>query len=582
MPSMTCWTRLEPFTRLEDIEVGLQAQVHDPLWMLGRQWQSGEFQGEDAGTPVQARVRLARIPVTGYHPGPVQGDSLAAGVPYRQDVPLEALVEREPPAPVEDPRRDRRLAAEAGSMFLLQLDRAGVSAALRAAYATEPNFVLRPPPPGTVADPAGDDHLAVVAGRLPDGVLLHRALAASLRPAGGAVPGLPPRPAVPPAERAAVLQAAQAYLHWFEARHGTPSTGAASPAAWTPERMEYSFALSATVDDAVMALSAADYPGGDLDWYSFDVDVRRSVSPTTRPRFEILTRTVMPARVRYAGMAADRWWQFEDGQVNLGRVEGDADDLLRMLLIEFALLYSNDWYVLPVDASFGALYHLESLVVTDAFGERTLVPQVDETSAASPVWRMYSLSPTNDLLFLPPVVAAGLHGDPIEEVAFVRDEVANLVWAVEQRIPSTAGGSIDRRYPLSPGRVDDGGPALGDGAGDPLDYRVATTVAEQWIPFVPVRIDPQRPDVRLRRAAALLDQDGGSGLSRPHGRILEPDRPDLTVFEEEVPPGGLRVIRQYEYARWTGGQTVLWLARRKGPGRGDGNSGLRFDDLGGS
>ena len=29
----------------------------DPLWMLTRQWQMGEFQGEDAGTPVHARVR---------------------------------------------------------------------------------------------------------------------------------------------------------------------------------------------------------------------------------------------------------------------------------------------------------------------------------------------------------------------------------------------------------------------------------------------------------------------------------------------------------------------------------------------
>ena len=58
--SITFWTRIEPYTRLDDIEDGLQARLHDPLWLLARQWQTGEFQGEDAGTPVQARVRLER------------------------------------------------------------------------------------------------------------------------------------------------------------------------------------------------------------------------------------------------------------------------------------------------------------------------------------------------------------------------------------------------------------------------------------------------------------------------------------------------------------------------------------------
>ena len=27
----------------------LRAEVRDPLWMLTRQWQMGEFQGDDAG-----------------------------------------------------------------------------------------------------------------------------------------------------------------------------------------------------------------------------------------------------------------------------------------------------------------------------------------------------------------------------------------------------------------------------------------------------------------------------------------------------------------------------------------------------
>ena len=95
-----------------------------------------------------------------------------------------------------------------------------------------------------------------------------------------------------------------------------------------------------------------------------------------------------------------------------------------------------------------------------------------------------------------------------------------------------------------------------------------------------MRIDPTKPDIRLRRAAALLDEGGEPGFSRPLGRILEPERPDLSLFEEEVPRSRRRAsCGQFQYARWVDGSTFLWLARRKGAGAGEGSSGLRFDSL---
>ena len=101
---------------------------------------------------------------------------------------------------------------------------------------------------------------------------------------------------------------------------------------------------------------------------------------------------------------------------------------------------------------------------------------------------------------------------------------------------------------------------------------------DYWIPFQPQRIDPSKPDIRLRRAAALLDEGGEPGFSRPLGRILEPERRDLSLFEEEVPRSGAAgSSRRFEYARWVDGSTFLWLARRKGAGAGEGSSGLRFD-----
>ena len=69
MPSITTWARLEPQTAADDIATGFAARVHDPLWLLARQWQVGEFQGEDAGTPIVARWRARVTPMTRYVAG---------------------------------------------------------------------------------------------------------------------------------------------------------------------------------------------------------------------------------------------------------------------------------------------------------------------------------------------------------------------------------------------------------------------------------------------------------------------------------------------------------------------------------
>ena len=53
------WTRLEPQSVTGDPTPGLEVRVHDPLWMLMRQWQFGEFRGEDAGTPLGVELEIA-------------------------------------------------------------------------------------------------------------------------------------------------------------------------------------------------------------------------------------------------------------------------------------------------------------------------------------------------------------------------------------------------------------------------------------------------------------------------------------------------------------------------------------------
>src|SRR5205807_322370 len=68
MSSATIWFRLEPRPRADTLDPdalaeALRARLRDPLWMLTRQWQLGEFLGADSGSPayVQLTERQTRL-----------------------------------------------------------------------------------------------------------------------------------------------------------------------------------------------------------------------------------------------------------------------------------------------------------------------------------------------------------------------------------------------------------------------------------------------------------------------------------------------------------------------------------------
>ena len=71
MASITTFFRLEPEPERPDVTQGATAPVRDPLWLLARQWQLGEFAGQDAGTPVVARWRGVAAAPTRFVAGPV-------------------------------------------------------------------------------------------------------------------------------------------------------------------------------------------------------------------------------------------------------------------------------------------------------------------------------------------------------------------------------------------------------------------------------------------------------------------------------------------------------------------------------
>src|SRR5574338_958080 len=87
---MSRWERLESKAQSIDLTGGIEARIADPLWMLARQWQVLEFEGDDAAHPAAVRITGQNLPLTGFK-------GLTGGWKYQHNqTPLETLVEATP------------------------------------------------------------------------------------------------------------------------------------------------------------------------------------------------------------------------------------------------------------------------------------------------------------------------------------------------------------------------------------------------------------------------------------------------------------------------------------------------------
>jgi hypothetical protein len=587
MPSITTWNRLEPQTTGDDVAAGVAARIHDPLWFLARQWQVGEFQGEDAGTPIVARWRARGAPLTRRHLGPLAPNTQLQAPTFDADaIPLETLVERQPvrqPIADDPPAQGLRHAVETGLHFLRMLAAQPTSSDYRAAFVER--YAVRELDAEQQAslDPASRSYADLVAGRALDG----RRLRAALSGAGGAS-GIDPALGVAPGDLAEVVQVCRAWLEWCATLFSQPD---GDPRAWQPDRMEYAFSLATKLGEDVFGertLTAEQYADGTIDWYTFDLNGEVNMGTAADDPGELVTRTVIPAPVTFRGMPAPRFWEFEDAVLDIGALQPGSTDLAQLLLIETLTGYGNDWYLIPIDLPVGSLLESRSLVVTDTFGTRTLLrPNGDQALAPRAPWSIFQLAMRVDpadaegvaisnLFFLPPSLVGPLEGAPVEELMLLRDELANLAWAVERRLETPLGEGIDAATDAL--GAEDGEPA------SPLEvpiYQLASPVPPHWIPLLPVRVSETSAQVRLTRAS-LLDVDGGRRVVRPRSQILQDtDDPGarLLIHEEEVPREGVVVRRSYQAARWYDGRLYVWVGNRKSVGRGEGSSGMRFDSL---
>lgn len=485
---------------------------------------------------------------------------------------MEPIVEAE-----EARTTNPALAAQAGLDFERALALHGAQS-LAGDFRTEFPFKEPVDFDGT-ADPAGAQLLALALGRAIDA----QSLAAAFRrvtDAAGNVMALPAGINATVAQTTAVLHAATEWLAAWNALLFEP----AGESYWSDGRLEYSFALESPHSAGTTAIVAQEYHGGRLDWWTFDVG---ATEPMAIPGDTISVR-MLPVPIRFPGMPADRNWECEDGSVNLARPKGGPASISLMLMLEYALVASNDWFHVPLELDYGSAFRVTRLTMTDTFGR---VADVPRASAGASGWALFELSATREgvgspsLFVLPPIAAEMLESAPIEEAVMFRDEMANLVWGVERRTPGFTGEPIERNDPVADSQVMSQRPENPGEVDAAAVYRLQSTVALNWYPFA-VRTAQEAPPgtlllsrKNLRRISVAPDGSVTEHTTRPGGRILNGQQDHFEVEEREVPRSGLFLTRTLQHARTADGRRVVWLGRQKRVGRGEGRSDLRYDLL---
>jgi hypothetical protein len=464
--------------------------------------------------------------------------------------------------------------------------------------------IVAPDPPATdvpliCAHVEAWQQFKAVAGRMMDGAKLYFHLKEN--PANLASDGVA---GLTPSQKAAADSAGPLFVEWFEKLYLMP--GKAKGDAWLPERLEYQFACGVPDEEGgEKVLTAEEYYQERIDWFSFDWDKSQQTlgdAPGAASDLPLekkyVTQSFIPAPVRFNGMPDTRWWAFEDGKTNFGDIKPGTTDLAKLLLMEFGLVYANDWFLLPYTVPIGSALNIQGLAVTNTFGERFWIePAGRGSDEAWQRWAMFALNikgtadePADLTLLVLPTVPKIQESSPLEEVAFIRDEMANMVWGIETVVPMAHGWS--REGNIAAAELDAYLRAsvalLPQEEFKPkasFRYNIMTTVPENWIPFVPEHVPDNNRQIQLRRAAMPrypFDLTTDFKRVRPRTTLLreglDANKP-YYIHEEEVPRAGMRVAELYQRTRWKNGKVFIWLGISKNTGRGEGHSGLAFDQI---
>ena len=536
METYPTWIRLHPDSTDETMVTSVQARIHDPLWLLGRQWQFGELRHDGGATPIDVRIEGTSSPLTRLRGGISAASATGSSRIKSVQAPLETLVERE--AVPETGLDNLRLRTEAGVQFVRMLRAAGMDGRV-GFWAGESPFVR----PETDMDAETRDWFDMVDGRVPDGAALPRVIRARLAPASS-----------PPIDtnEARVLRA---WIAWAATRFDQAPSG---PSTWDPEHVEYAFSASGTGAEGEAVLVAPEYVEGQLEWYDFEHGIGTlgaTDTATARRAFRI------PAPLDFAGMPNPRFWTFENPGVRFDQLELLSDpekppSPATLMVLDFALSYSDDWFLIPIALDAWTIYETTAVAITDVFGDTTLANPPEGR------WNMFRLDRHGSEQLSPLFIAASpadtVEGPPLEEVHLLADEVANVAWAVERLTPHPLGES--REVPPQPVTS----PAT---APSGLTWTLTPpSPPGNWFPLLPMSIG--------RLALGSL---WNARTLKPAGRVLADLRAPRLLHQEEVPPEGAQIIRRWQSARAIDGSLHFWIGRSKTPRRTDIAPAIRFD-----
>jgi hypothetical protein len=535
------WIRLHPSSTDETLAIAVQARIHDPLWLLGRQWQFGELRHDAGATPVDVRLEGATAPFARMRGGGADVTTGRSTAIKTRNTPLEAIVERE--SVHEQGVEELRLRSEAGLHLLRMLRAAGLTEVRVAFWIAEGAFAR---PDDAALDAEAQAWMDMVEERIPDGSRLPAAIRARLASGGSA----------PPIDQAEAI-VLRAWLSWAGDRFERPASG---PATWSPEHMEYAFSVAAPGANGEVLLTSPEYVEGRLEWYHFeqgDGTLGVTAQPTPRRAFRV------PAPLDFAGMPNPRFWTFEDRSVQFDLIDVLANPDVEpspatMMVLDFALSYSDDWFLVPIALDAWSIFDVTVVAVTDVFGEVTMA------SHPAGRWNLFRLDVAGQAdalsnLFVAASPADAIEGPAIEEVHFLADEAANVAWAVERRVPHPVGQGVDV-------------PAAPASAAAPTPTGLAWTLTPppppgHWFPLLPASVG------RLALGALW-----SSRTERPSGRVLDELRRSRGPLQQsEVPPEGAQVTRRWQSARAIDGSLHFWIGRRKTPRLTDTAPAVRFD-----
>ena len=400
------------------------------------------------------------------------------------------------------------------------------------------------------------------------------------------------------------------YMHWMEQDIKNHQS------KWNAQQLGYNFSMN--VNDKRYV--AKDYSSGQLSWYNFDID-GQLLQNTKAP--EVVSNYVLPTLATYAAAPNKRLWQFENKKVFMGN-STEMQSKGNVAMLQYTTMYGNDWMMFPVDVEIGNYVKVREIVVYDTFGVKTVIRQEDlagskdsDSMNFANRWQMFTNAPTtitdhtrSDVgLFFPPSLILKQESEPVEEVQFLRDEMANMVWAVEKTVGDGCGGTMNledltaeitthiddrnqqelsKKLTLSYGE-DRNNVRMDRNVEEQYKYYLQTHVPFNWIPFTVQHIQCDstfsmggRANT-FRRAKMPVYLNGFQAV-RPltdflrNGIFKELEYP-LTINEEEIQQVGVKVQKNFQRTRWINGSIYNWLGYETQLKNMQGNSQLLFDAL---